>query len=127
MSTVLFSGRFDPFHLGHLVTIAGLAQRFDKVIVVILDFPEAQYPLCYRKQAAEEVIKSIKGNIEVVVNKDHFAEISKDALFNFKADVYASGNLEVLKHIESLGFKTLYVERSYEYSGTEIRMQNSVK
>jgi cytidyltransferase-like protein len=127
MSTVLFSGRFDPPHLGHMITVARLWETFDAITIVILDYPESEYPISYRAQALKEMVRHLNGRYKVLVNQTHFGKITREELSKFKFDVYASGNLEVLKHIESLGFKTLYVERSYEYSGTEIRMKNSAK
>ena len=122
---VLFSGRFDPFHLGHLLTILKLGKIYKKIIVVILDHFESKYPISYRKEAIIQSLSYYNIDYEVIVNKIHFAKITKNELSKYKFDIYAAGNLEVLKHIESLGYETVYVERSFEYSGTEIRKNNN--
>ena len=127
MSTVLFSGRFDPPHLGHIITIARLWKKFDAITIVVLDHPDSEYPISYRKQALEEMVYHLNGKHIVTTNQIHFAKITKSEISKFKFDVYASGNLEVLKHIESLGIPTLYVERSFDYSATEIREKNIKK
>lgn len=124
---VLFSGRFDPPHIGHIITISKLVREFKEIMVVVLDYSEAEYPLCYRKQALSGMMNCLPGLHYVIDYPTHFAEITKEEISKFKFDVYASGNLSVLKHIESLGIPTLYVERSFDYSATEIREKNIKK
>jgi phosphopantetheine adenylyltransferase len=125
--TVLFSGRFDDFHKSHIATIQRLGQKYKKVLVVILDHPEQYYPVTYRKQAIVEILGNSRGSYEVSVNSIHFGEITKEELDKFGADVYASGNLKVLKHIENLGMECLYVERAYEDHATDARKFQQIK
>ena len=111
---VLFSGRFDDVHKGHIITIQRLGQKYDKVIVVILDHAEQEYPVAYRKRALKEALENSKGDFVVLVNKTHFGQITKEEWSTYGADVYAAGNLDVLKHMEELGIKVEYVERAYD-------------
>lgn len=125
--TVLFSGRFDDVHKSHIASIQRLGQKYKKVVVVMLDHREQYYPVTYRMQALVEILGNSKGNYEVVVNKVHFGEITKEELDAFGVDVYAGGNLKVLKHIESLGMECIYVERAYEDHATDARKFQQIK
>lgn len=141
--TILFSGRFDKPHCGHVRTIQLLGQRYKKVLVVVLDYPEQTYPACYRKQVLEDILNNSKGNYEVVINDKHFGKITVDDLLRFEFDVYGAGNMQVLEHLERLRntapktapeaavpggdnkqgerhFEIVWVDRPYDYdSGTE--------
>jgi cytidyltransferase-like protein len=130
----LFSGRFDPVHLGHIITIGRLLEKYQQVIVCILDHSG-------RESVNIEVIKNIyetfirlwaedKRRIEVVTNETHFAYIEKSEIKqickkawvkDISNVVYVSGNEEVNKHIKSIGFPVEYIPRSYFYRATSIR------
>lgn len=118
-ATCLFSGRFDRPHPGHILTILQLGFIFRKVLVVVLDYPEQKYPVQYRVQLLQSILEYAMGEYEVVSNESHFARIVEEDLSKFKFDVYASGNIECLKHIEELGRKVTYVNRSFDYSASE--------
>jgi cytidyltransferase-like protein len=111
-----FSGRFDRPHTGHIVQIMRLGQEFDRVIVPVLDHPDQRYPVQYRVQVLQDILAMAKGNYFVYANKEHFGEIAKNQCPMF--DVYISGNFKCLKHMESLGYKTRYLDRAYGYSAT---------
>lgn len=68
-----------------------------------------------------------KGTYQIVVNKDHFAEISKEQLSKYTFDVYCSGNQKCLKHIEDLGYNVEYVERAYDYEAGDDRRWQQIK
>jgi len=114
--TVLFSGRFDDVHKSHIASIQRLGQKYKKVVVVMLDHREQYYPVTYRMQALVEILGNSKGNYEVVVNKVHFGEITKEELDAFG-----------VKHIESLGMECIYVERAYEDHATDARKFQQIK
>lgn len=124
---VLFSGRFDRPHCGHIRTIQLLGQRFKKVIVVVLDYKKQHFPVGYRVQILRDILNNSKGEYEVVANLQHFARITKEELKRYKFDIYAAGNLEVLKHIDSIGFDTIWVDRPYEYNANNDRFAEKVK
>lgn len=120
-STVLASGRFDPPHLGHLASMQRLGKQFKKVIVVVLDHEGQKYSPQYRAQILKEVLNNSEGTYEVVINKDHFGQISKEAAAQYGKYVYASGNLECVKHMDELGYECLYIDRAYNYEASEDR------
>ena len=121
-SLCIFSGRFDPPHIGHVVTILRLKRQFPQVLVVVLDYPERRTPICLTVQVLAEVIQ---GKAKIVVNRTHFAKITQKELKKLSGGrpfVYAAGNLEVLLHVERLGAKTLYTDRAYPFSARFIKM-----
>lgn len=123
----LFSGRFDRPHLGHIVSILRVGQRFNKVIVVVLDYPEQEYSVYYRAQMLDEILSNSVGNYDVIVNKEHFGKITAEQLRKYEFDVYASGNHDCLKHIESLGKKVMYIDRAYDFAATDDRQIQRIK
>jgi cytidyltransferase-like protein len=114
----LFSGRFDRPHPGHIIQLKRLGEEFDRVIVPVLDYPEQKYPVQYRVQILEDAMND-KTKYSIFANKDHFGRISMNEIENYFFDIYVSGNVKCLKHIESLGFKVRYVDRAYDYSASE--------
>ena len=123
----LISGRYDPTHIGHLITIHRLSKEFKKVIVVILDYKEREYPAQYAKQIFNEIFSYSKGNYEIYINNDHFGKITKEKLDKWKFDVYIAGNMAVLKHIESMGYEVKWMDRAYHYEATNDRLAEGLK
>lgn len=123
----LWSARADPVNTSHLITLLRLKEKNDVLKIVLLDYPERDFPISYCKAILEEFTSFISG-FEVCVNTTHFGKITADELKEYDADTYYSGNLEVLKHIESLGcIACQYVERAYESNSTEIRLGSKVR
>ena len=116
---ILFSGRFDPPHPGHIITILNLAAKYEEVVVVILDYDERDYAVAYVKKVFEDIFKTFPHSVAVKVNKTHFAKITKKEYEEFGCDLYAAGNHKVLRHLEKLGIKTIYTERSADYSASK--------
>ena len=125
--TALFSGRFDPPHLGHLISILRLSNKFDKVIVVILDYRERAFPVEYARTVLCEALSFCCGEFQVYTNSKHFAQITRKELKEWGFDVYCAGNMEVLNHIKGLGVPVQYVERAYEYEANNDRFAKEVK
>lgn len=112
---VLFSGRFNPNHLSHVCSIIRLAKTFKKVIVVILDYDEREWPVVYTKQRFVEIFSEMPSlEVDIRVNNKHFGQITKVELEVFQPfDYYAAGNLKVLRHMERIGVPCIFVERAY--------------
>lgn len=135
--TAIFSGRFDPPHLGHILSILELARLYGKVAVIILDYPDREE--CSVDEARDIFNKLFdlffppiaRQVIQVEVNDIHFAHISfaeYDALLRnigccMNHSIYVSGNLEVLENMKKQGIKARFFARSndYLYTGTKIR------
>ncbi len=129
MSTILFSGRFDRPNTGHIITLGRLGRVFDHVIVPVLNYEEQRYDVNYRVQLLKEAASLLRGNYTVVSNDEHFAEITQEELSAHKwvFDLYGSGNHKCLVHMASLGYKTLYVERAYDFASTDDRNIQAIK
>ncbi|MBU2249224.1 MAG: hypothetical protein KKD77_20925 [Gammaproteobacteria bacterium] len=131
MSTALFSGRFDPVSTAHLIQVKRLLSEHEIVKAVVLDYPERKTPLCLAVQILIEMFGGNKedesgAGVGVMVNKIHFGEITKEQIDNFQPfDVYVSGNISVLKHVESLGVKVKYIDRAYPYSAHNIKLDEN--
>jgi cytidyltransferase-like protein len=140
--TAIFSGRFDPPHIGHIMTILKLAERFGKVVVVVLEYKEREScDAAGAKQVFDCVFnaimgRSVRNKVDVVVNKIHFGKItfSEYDLFLrnigacYNHTVYLSGNKEVLENMVMQQIKCEFVPRSSEsiYTGTKIRERMEV-
>jgi nicotinamide mononucleotide adenylyltransferase len=134
----LFSGRFDPPTMGHTVAIQTLMLRYAMVLVVVLDYKGRRVPANKAQKLFDFhfdlVLPPIGRNrMKVAINKHHFGMITKEQLekwlkkYKLRFDVYVSGNVEVLQHMESLGYECRYLPRvafplDYSiYSATDIR------
>lgn len=120
----LFPGKFNPPHMGHLVTILEHQKNYSKFIILITnDIPEdsvikpKEISLLFKK-----IFKN-SSSVEVMLfNKKMITMHSLDGLPNF--DVLLSGNPEVIDWANKLNLKSEFVERSGEFiSGLIIREQ----
>ena len=113
---IVFSGRFCPPHPGHFQTIYDLAEKYDKVIVVILDYPDRKWSIAYTKYVFNKQLYHCRHrNIEIKSNKTHFAKVQLGEWQSYFCKYYAAGNLAVLRHMELIGADCVYTERSFEY------------
>jgi len=128
MKTImLFSGRFDRVHPGHIITIQRLGQQYDTVIVCVLDYKGQKYPLRQRMTVLKDALMHSKGNYIVISNKTHFGEITPEELQLLPMFThYGTGNKEVLKHIgwvfNDLGVtseRAVFVERYPGYAASK--------
>lgn len=83
MSTVLYPGSFDPFHLGHLDVVAQAAELFGEVVVAVMhnpDKPGGVLSTAERVRLARESCSHLSG---VVV--EAFPGLAVDAARKVKA------------------------------------------
>lgn len=117
------SGRFDPPHLGHYLTIDKIAKEFPDLKVFVLDYPGRRFPVSYIKEIFEELFEGT--NVKIIINKIHFGKIEKwqierfDKMYKSPFDIYCGGNLVVLRHLEEMGVKTKYFDREYQFAASE--------
>jgi hypothetical protein len=135
MKVAVFSGRFDPPHIGHIMSIHKLSTSNDIVIIPILDY-------CDRfisSESACEVFNSVFEHYQshsliiFLINFIHFAKITAkeydDLLKQCGIDqgindvTYYAGNKEVLDNFNAMGINCVYLDRSMDevYTGTKIR------
>ncbi len=77
MSTVLYPGSFDPFHLGHLDVVAQAAELFGEVVVAVMhnpDKPSGVFPTADRIKVIQASCAHISG-----VTVDAFPGLAVDA------------------------------------------------
>ena len=119
--TCYFIGKFQPPHIGHVVSIKKLKKIFTKVVVGVTD----GQPNFISNHLQEEIFNAIllDDNVEIVkfngaVDKN---TIELDKLP--KNCVVASGNQQVIDFFAEKEIETYFLNRSYDelYSGTKIR------
>ena len=133
-NVAIFSGRFDPPHLGHVMTILDILTKFDMVIVPVLDYPERE--VCSCRDACiifNKIFLGLNkgGKIQIIANNIHFGKITREEYFKTigifllcpEQCVYLSGNNKVLKHFDTLGVPFIKWPRSMDniYNGKKIR------
>ncbi len=119
MITALFPGKFQPPHLGHILTLMKLYEKYDKIIIGITEDKPEVLSQKERKEIFEAVLQHLS-KFEVVLIKGTIEHSkSQDNLPEF--DVCISGNKKVIDKIKSFGKKAGLIPRSGDYSGTEIR------
>lgn len=134
MAVILFPGRFDRPHIGHVLTILRLAERYDKVLVVVLGYNGEKYSAHYRYQIIEECFKA-HPKVEVSMNDEDWRTVGgrytveecKDFLLGYKFDVYGTGNHVALNLMAQAGAEAHYVERAYDYNATDDRLIADIK
>ena len=118
-----FPGKFQPPHLGHVLTILDLSDKYDEIIVgVTEDKPE----VISQTERVEIFMKVFRRstNIRVVPIQGIISNYRKNDIKNLpNFDVCISGNQKVLDQLALLGYETTYQGRSVGigYSGSEIR------
>jgi len=117
----LTSGRYDLPHPGHIANLFKIVRENINLLVVVLDYPERSCPVSYAIKVFQEIFDYTHYKIRFISNKTHFGQITKEELINYDCNLYCGGNLEVLKHIENLGFKTKYYERSFDYNARDYK------
>lgn len=115
-TAALFSGRFDPPNLGHVITVGWLLRKYRQVIIAILDYPEREacgvidamhmFRTCFSLLRPNSL-----DSITLLIDDIHFGKIKLDRIkflcrsvfIKFGDVVYVGGNESVNKHIKSLG------------------------
>lgn len=120
--TILFSGRYDPPHLGHLLTFQRLATEYDKVIICILDYPRQFKPIRERLKTIEVALGGCIGSFEVIVNSvnlEHATQEDMDTLPAF--DCVGTGNQGVYFNMVKLGIPVVEIKRTPGYNASDSR------
>ncbi len=121
MATAFFPGKFQPIHVGHVITLMSLYEKYDRIIVGITDdFPQVLSQ--NEKKEIFELIFKYLPKYDFVLIKEIITN-SKDLSYLPKFDVCLTGNEKVIKTMTDLGLNAQFLERSkgIGYSGTEIR------
>ena len=121
MSTAFFPGKFQPVHLGHVISIMNIYEKYDKIIIGITEDSPEVLSQNERKEVFETVFRHLK-KVEVVLVKEVISE-SNDLSHLPSFDICLTGNTKVIETMRKNGMKVEFLERSIGigYSGTEIR------
>lgn len=129
MTTALFIGRFQPFHLGHLDALRQIQKECNKIIIMI---GSSQYsktennPLTAEKREniikkvlKEENIKATIFKIDDINNNDKWVDYISSILPKY--DVVYTSNSLVEKLMKEKGKKVINLKFNIKTNGTEIR------
>ena len=121
MNVAFFPGKFQPIHLGHIITLMNIYDKYDKIIVGITDDKPEIISQVERKNIFHCVLRHLP-KFEIVLIRGVIVKGENlDSLPNF--DVCISGNPEVINKLNAYGIKTEFLKRSegLGFSSTEIR------
>lgn len=129
--TILFSGRYDKPHIGHIITIQQLAEEYEKVIVCILDYPGQFYTIEERVRIMKKVLSKCTGNYQVITNKTNFEKITKQQMEDEgipEFTHYGSGNFQCFMNMFHLGYKSVSINRTPGYAASsDVKYQKLIK
>jgi len=124
---VLFPGKFQPPHLGHIVTILKIYDTYDKIIIGITE----DTPSIMDTQEVKEILETVFQHlpkIKVVIIKGVLCtRLSPEGLPAF--DAILTGNPLVIQWAKQHNLTSMLIPRSkgLGFSGTSIRksLENS--
>jgi len=119
--TAVFIGKFQPPHLGHIITINRILKKFDKVIVGITYNKIDNLDPHKIKKILEEVFQTNENVSVVLINGSVEGGDAKLNHLNF--DVALSGNNKVVTILKTKGYNAIFQPRSIGpgFSGSEVR------
>jgi len=121
MRIAFFPGKFQPVHLGHIITLMKLYNKFDRIIIGITEDKPEVLTQEERKKLFNSVLKHLS-KFEIVLIKGTIAgSKSADNLPDF--DICLTGNQKVIDTLNKLGLKSKFIKRSrgIGHSGTDLR------
>ena len=116
MSTVLYPGSFDPFHVGHLDVVEQAAELFGSVVVAVMhnpDKPTGALSMDQRISMVRSSVAHLKG-----VSVDAFPGLAVDAAHAVRAQcivkgLRTSGDFEVEQQMAHTNFAVAGVRTVY--------------
>lgn len=120
-----FFGKFQPPHLGHIITIKRILKDFNKIIVVITnDHKNESLDPKQIKKIFKEIFYDNKHILFKVISGS--IEEGTASITNLQFDVAVSGNNKIISILGEMGYKTLFQPRSIGpgFSSSEIRSFN---
>lgn len=128
MTTAIFPGRFQPPHLGHVLTLMRIYPLYDEVIIAITSYTYGgKKPQIIKPEEVAKILRKIFKHLPkykvICVGKGFRERLRFDDLPRF--DVVVCGDAGVIHNMEKLGIKNRYIERSticgMDISGTMLR------
>ena len=117
----LFPGKFQPPHIGHVISIIRIYEKYTKIIIGITEDGPIVMEQQKRVEMMQEVFKFMD-KVEVIPLRGVIEEYVDNSLFP-EFDICLSGNKKVVEKIRFLGMNAEFLDRSkgIGFSGTEIR------
>lgn len=115
MTIAIFPGRFQPPHIGHILTLMRIFPLYAKIIVAVTSYTYGgRKPQLIKPSEVAKVLRKVFKHLpkyEVIcVGKGFRERDSLDDLPRF--DVVVCGDLGVIYNMEKLGIKNRYISRS---------------
>lgn len=131
MATLIFPGRFQPFHNGHLMVVQGMMKVSDNVVVVICDGKqngdEDPFTLDQRREMigaallSSDIMDATIAVVKDAESDEEWAHHVLDAAGNPAEAVVWSGNENVRAIFEAKGVATKKIVPVPGIEGQEIR------
>jgi hypothetical protein len=117
--TAVFIGKFQPPHIGHMITARKLLARYAQVIVAVTDGK----PNIMSPKNVLNLFMEVLGNEGFSFKHIKGAVDEGTAKFDFDFDIICSGNPLVLDLLKKQGHSVEFIERSSDdyFTGTFIR------
>lgn len=126
MTVALFVGKFQPPHIGHVMTIVRIYGDYEKIIIGVADFDSFFHPKIFDASDIVKVFQHVfkyMNKIEVVTYKQSLMTLVDLSQFP-RFDEVVTGNRELIKALKG-SVEVRYISRSslcgYDISGTIIR------
>ena len=122
-----FPGKFQPVHMGHIISLMRIFDDYDKIIICITSDSPNVLSHKERKRSFQSVLSKFN-KIEYFFLDTALVNI-KDINILPTFDVCVSGNESVIDFMKSNNFKTRLLSRSQGvgYSGTQLRSISKLK
>jgi nicotinamide mononucleotide adenylyltransferase len=117
----LFPGKFQPPHVGHIITVVRIYDEYKKIIVGVTEDGPIVMAQNDRVEMLRELFKYMD-KVSVIPLSGVLSEYEDSSLLPM-FDICLSGNQKVVEKIRSFGMMAEHIDRSkgIGFSGTEIR------
>ena len=124
MKTCCFLGKFQPPHLGHILTINKLLKKYQEIVIGITESAPNLFTYKMRKSILNEGLNT--NRVKYVKIKGSIEQNTANLELIDKKWIIASGNQKVINKCKFMGYKTHFVARSKDslYNSTIIREAN---
>jgi len=122
MNVAVFCGKFDPIHIGHLIQIKRLRDKYGKVLVDIQDYEGR----IMKVEKVIDIIKELIGLDDLIFHRYHTSYTIDLPDYPVKDNyVFLTGNKEVIENLRNQGFNVKPMERFWKYEASFLR--NAIK